>query len=149
VKPRPGSFVTNRIKISPYSIQAKHERLLHVLCAEDYRPLADATKRALEGVGHMVECVEDGQMAFDRVMADLKFFDLIITDHRMPGLSGLELVTKLREADFSGKIIVHTSDLAEEESRAYWDLSVDHILLKPILPSELQAAVCKVTKTLP
>ena len=104
---------------------------LRVLCAEDHEQLAMALKYALEGAGHVVECVEDGQKALERITSDLRFFDVLVTDHQMPRLSGLRLVEQLRDTTFSGKIIVHSSPLSAADANAYHALSVDHILTKP------------------
>jgi len=64
--------------------------------------------------------------------------DLIITDHVMPGMSGAEFVTKLRE--FAPEIpVLVISGMAEAEEE-YKNLGVD-FRLKPLLPDNLLASV--------
>lgn len=95
-------------------------------------------KLACEKVGHSVECVGDGATALQRLAADLNSFDVLVTDHRMPRLTGLGLVSKLRDTEFSGTIIVHSSHLTEAEAEAYRALAVDYLLTKPVsLPTFL------------
>jgi CheY-like chemotaxis protein len=108
---------------------------------DDDQPIALLLQRVLENAGHHAECVGDGRAAFERVVADLDFFDLIVTDHDMPGFRGLRLVEKLREVKFSGRIIVHSSALREEDLHAYRAFAVDHILAKPVQLAEFLDAV--------
>lgn len=99
------------------------------------------TKLVLEREGHYVEHVTDGQQAWDRVQADPVFFDLVITDHQMPRLTGLELVTRLRRAKYRGKIIVHSSSVGAKEEQAYRALGVETFLQKPANLQQLLAAL--------
>lgn len=85
----------------------------------------------LERAGHYVEHVADGQAAWDRIMADPAFFEVVITDHQMPRLTGLQLVQRLRAAGFRGRILVHSSHLTADEEQTYLALDVEAILHKP------------------
>jgi CheY-like chemotaxis protein len=127
---------------------SRPKRRLRVLCADDDQNVALILKYALENEGHHVECLDDGSAALRRVVEDLKFFDLIITDHHMPSLSGLEFVKKLRENKFPGRIIVHSSNLQESTTSAYQALEVDHILRKPVHLAELLQAVHGISRRL-
>jgi two-component system chemotaxis response regulator CheY len=89
--------------------------------------------------GHKVDSVGDGQLALDMLQKDLTAYDVVITDHHMPSLSGLELVGRLRALKFPGKIIVFSSELSTEVDAAYRGHQVDHILPKPVFPSDLRA----------
>lgn len=124
-------------------------KTLRVLCADDHEQLALVVKYAFERVGHHVECVSDGQIALERVMEDLSFFNVLVTDHQMPRLSGLGLVSKLRDTEFSGAIVVHSSHLTEAEAVAYRALAVDHILSKPAPLPILLGVVHRLVITLP
>lgn len=131
-----------RQQIAPRnSSHANQNKPLRILCAEDDKYLALMLKCALEQAGHFVECAEDGQKALQRITSDLKFFDVLVADNQMPVLSGLGLVSKLRDTEFSGAIIVHSSHLSDAEADAYRALAVDHILNKPTeLPTLLGVA---------
>ena len=52
----------------------------------------------------MPEHVRDGLEAWDRLSADIGHFDVLVTDHEMPGLKGGELVELARQAGFAGRI---------------------------------------------
>jgi CheY-like chemotaxis protein len=107
---------------------------LKILCAEDNEQICELLKKALSDAGHEVECVFDGQAAWDRLSADLSAFDILVTDHQMPHLSGLGLVQKLRETVFAGRIIVESGNLTSELEAAFRALRVDRIVQKAAHP---------------
>jgi two-component system, chemotaxis family, chemotaxis protein CheY len=115
-----------------------HKKLLRILYADDMRELRDVARIALSREGHLIETVCDGQEALDRIIADPNAYDLLMTDHHMPNLDGLELVTRVRELPFHGKILIFSSELSPAISDAYNQLKVDRILFKPVFPSELR-----------
>ena len=56
--------------------------------------------------------------------------DLLITDHRMPGMDGVDLVRKARAQGYKNKVLIHALRLLDEEKSAYESLGVDGILWK-------------------
>lgn len=109
-------------------------RPLHILYADDLSQLRDFMGLMLGREGHTVETAEDGAIAYERLGNDLNAFDLLITDHHMPRLNGLDLVRRVRQTAFAGRIIVFSSELSEEVNEQYRQLGVDLILPKPIFP---------------
>src|SRR4051812_17608607 len=89
----------------------KRGKRQRVLFAEDDAHVAAVMKLALERCGHRVEHVEDGKDAIERITAGREAFDLLLTDHEMPTVSGLRLVEQVRGTSFAGRIIVHSSEL--------------------------------------
>ncbi|HWA24407.1 MAG TPA: response regulator [Lacunisphaera sp.] len=112
---------------------------LRVLYADDMRELRQLLEIVLGRDGHRVDSVADGQIALDILSKDLAAYDVVITDHHMPTITGLELVGQLRALKFPGKIIVFSSELSTEVDEGYRRHKVDHILPKPIFPSHLRA----------
>jgi two-component system chemotaxis response regulator CheY len=115
------------------------KRLLRILYADDMRELRDVARIALSREGHLIECVEDGQQALDRITSEPDAYDLLISDHHMPNLDGLELISRVRTLPFAGKILIFSSELSPAVSDSYNALKVDRILFKPVFPSELRA----------
>jgi two-component system chemotaxis response regulator CheY len=118
---------------------ARTRKSLRVLYADDMRELRHLLEIVLGRDGHKVDSVGDGQVALEMVMKNLTAYDVVITDHHMPNLSGLELVGRLRALHYPGKIIVFSSELSTEVDEGYRRHQVDHILPKPIFPSDLRA----------
>ncbi len=128
----------------PPNEPARRGRVLRILYAEDLRDLREVARIALTRDGHSIECVADGVLALERIKAAPNSLDLMITDHHMPKMNGLELVTALGAEPFAGKIIVFSSELSPAIGAAYLQLGVDRILPKPIFPSELRQVLAEV-----
>jgi len=127
---------------TPVTSQAANptpKKSLRVLYADDMRELRQLLEVVLGRDGHKVESVSDGNLALDLLRPDPTAYDVVITDHHMPTVSGLELVAKLRAMDYRGRIIVFSSELSEEVDSTYRHYKVDFILPKPVFPSELRA----------
>lgn len=114
-------------------------RALRILYADDVRELRHLLTVALGRDGHAVTTAPDGRQALELIRAAPEAYDLLITDHHMPVMNGLELVDRVRLLPFSGKIIVFSSELSPEVAAAYRVLQVEYILPKPIFPNTLRA----------
>lgn len=77
-----------------------------------------------------VEEVSDGAEAFPKLMG--KDFDLIITDIRMPGLSGLDIIPGLRNLQPGVSIIAITAFGSEEIQRKALARGAQAYLEKPV-----------------
>ncbi len=124
---------------STTSNPAKPRKSLRVLYADDMRELRQLLEIVLGRDGHKVDSVHDGNLALEMLRKDLGAYDVVITDHHMPTISGLQLVAELRTMKYPGRIIVFSSELSTEVDAAYRRHQVDHILPKPIFPSDLRA----------
>jgi len=112
---------------------------LRVLYADDMRQLRELLVIVLGRDGHTVDTVPNAEDALQKIAEDQGAYDVIITDHHMPGMNGLELVSCIRTRPYTGKIIVFSSELSPLVDIAYRKLNVDHILPKPIFPAQLRA----------
>jgi DNA-binding response OmpR family regulator len=104
---------------------------LNILLAEDERSVAFSICFALKPDGHRIEMVADGEQALAEMRLKPRGFDLLITDHSIPRMNGLELVMRMREAGFRGRILVLSAHLSPENRAAYEALGVDGMLPKP------------------
>ena len=124
-------------------------RPLRILYADDVRELREVVQLVLGREGHRVECMEGATHAWVRLSAHPTEFDLIITDHHMPVMSGLEFVVRLRQLPFHGKIMVFSSELCPDVMAQYEALHVDGILYKPVLPAVLRRTVADLFSAAP
>lgn len=114
---------------------------LRVLCADDNVLVLDMLSKTLQSAGHHVEVATDGRAAVSRVEEDPAYFQLIVTDTRMPQLDGFGVVQQARGAGFEGKIIVFANSLTPEDRQRYAELRVDRVIDKPGKSGELVAAI--------
>ena len=113
-------------------------RPLRILYADDFAELRNFMRILLAKDGHRMETVADGADALARLERNGEAIDLLITDHHMPVMNGLDLVQRVRQSSFSGKIIVFSSELNTAVHDHYRQLGVDLILPKPIFPVTLR-----------
>jgi CheY-like chemotaxis protein len=119
---------------------------LHILTVEDESAVAQLLAVVLGGPAAKVTSAADGWEALMKIGASARPFDVIITDHHMPRVTGLELVRQLRKREFGGKIVVLSAHLTAENVRAYQELKVDLMISKPFDVEELQRALDLLTK---
>ena len=114
---------------------------LRILVVEDEKAVAHMIAMVLGGPASKVATARNGWEALIKIGATAQPFDVVITDHRMPRMTGLQLVRQLRAKNFAGKILVVSGHLSDEDIRAYEELSVDMMMSKPFDFDELQQAM--------
>lgn len=119
-------------------VAPKHRRFLYV---EDFSSLRELFEIVLTGDGHALTCAANGLEALELVVADPFAFDFVMTDHEMPAMDGVELVTALRSMTYRGRIIVLSAVLTPEIETAYAKLRVDCVLAKPVSPLVLRTLI--------
>lgn len=127
----------------PTSFHPPAHRSVRILYAEDVRELRDLARAVFTRDGHKIDCAVDGAEALDRLVADLDAYDLLITDHHMPRMNGIDLVTEVRRLPFRGRIMVFSSELNPAVAEDYRKLGVDRILFKPVYPSFLKQTIAE------
>lgn len=123
---------------------AQPKRTFRILYADDMCELRDLARLSLPRDGHRVECVANGREALEKITHNPGAFDLVITDHHMPEMNGLELVRLLRQRTYPGKVLVFCSELSREVREAYRRLAVDEVLYKPVVPAELRQVLRRI-----
>ena len=118
----------------------KSKRVLYV---DDMRELREVARLALSRVGHKVDSAPDGVDAFEMISAGPGVYDIVISDHHMTGMNGLELVMKLREIQFPGTIAIVSSELNSDVEDEYRKLGIEKILNKPVELAHLRALVAE------
>ena len=83
-------------------------RVYTVLLVDDDTLVSTGTAAMLEDLGHVVLEASSGEQALDLLKADRHRVDLVITDHAMPGMTGLELAHQVKETYPSLAIILAT-----------------------------------------
>jgi DNA-binding response OmpR family regulator len=116
---------------------------LNILLAEDERAVAFSIAFALKCDGHRIQIVSDGGQALASIAAEPDRFALLITDHSMPGMTGVELVQRLRQESFRGKVMVLSAHLSAENRAAYEALAVDAMVSKPFDVHQLRATITR------
>ena len=82
------------------------KRKARILVSDDEEVSRQLLSDFLTDIGYAVETAPDGEVALN--MAREKHFDLLITDIRMPGMSGIELIQSMRQVSPDTCFIVIT-----------------------------------------
>ena len=92
--------------------------------------------------GYYVDAAEDGAVAWDALQRES--YDLLVTDHNMPKVSGIELVKKLRSARMALPVILASGTMPVDELDRHPWLQLAATLHKPFTADELVDTVKKV-----
>lgn len=112
---------------------------MRILIAEDDTTLTDGLAKALRKSGHAVDCVETGTRA-DEVLAAHRY-EAVILDLGLPGLSGLEVLKRLRAREEHVPVLILTAAGSVEQRVQGLDLGADDYMAKPFSLTELEARV--------
>jgi DNA-binding response OmpR family regulator len=119
---------------------------LNILGVDDEFRVAHALAFALSNPERKLTLAFSADEALAKVSERSESFDVMIIDHKMPKMSGIELVRRLRGANFGGRIIVLSAHLTDENRGAYAELNVDMMLSKPFDVYELRDVVDNLSK---
>jgi PAS domain S-box-containing protein len=111
----------------------------HILVVDDEPGVVATCVRTLNRAGYMVEGVGDSNTALDRLNREV--FDLLLTDIRMPGRDGLELLALAKEVDPHLSVVMVTGYGTMDDALRAIRLGAQGFLLKPFDPDELVEAV--------
>jgi two-component system response regulator MprA len=109
-----------------------------VLIADDDRKIIDMLRRTLAYEGYHVVTAADGLEALAQAQAQRP--DVVILDWLMPGLDGIEVARRIRQADPTPILMLTARDTIEDRVQGL-DNGADDYLVKPFAPAELLARV--------
>jgi two-component system response regulator MprA len=111
--------------------------MTRVLIVDDEPAVRAALDRALRLDGYEVELAADGREALDRLVDARQ--DAVVLDVAMPGIDGLEVCRRLREAGDRTPVLMLTARDAVDDRVAGLDAGADDYLVKPFALKELKA----------
>ena len=126
---------------SPDTAQSVAEPALapRILLVEDEPGIVDFLKRGLAAERFVVEAALDGTEGQRRALSES--FDMVVLDLMLPGIGGLEMLARLREAKPELPVIVLTARGEIEDRVAGLDGGAVDYLVKPFSLAELLARV--------
>ena len=119
---------------------------VNILSVDDEFRVAHALAFALSSPARRLTLAFNADQALAKIAEPSEHFDIVIVDHKMPRVSGIELVRRLRTENFAGKIVVLSAHLTAENRHAYADLNVDKMLTKPFDVRELREVIDTLAK---
>ena len=107
-----------------------------ILIVDDEKNIRNTIAQALESLGHSVHVAFDGKDAMMQLEADP--YDLILTDLKMPGIDGIELLRRAVQKYPAIQIAVISAHGTVENAVETMKLGAVDFLQKPFTPQELR-----------
>ncbi len=121
--------------------------MLNMLIVDDERLTREALETLVDwnkfGIDRVTLC-KNGAEAFD-IMLD-EYPDIILTDIKMPGLSGIELIARASAAGMNTVFVILSGYAEFEFAKEAMRYGVRHYLLKPVSQEQLQSVMEEVKK---
>lgn len=118
-----------------------------ILIVDDDRALRHALSTLLEGAGHTLLQAATGQEALDALTGDTP--DLMLLDVGLPGMSGLEVLARVRALAVPPRVVVITADDTPDTLLKAIRGQVNRYVTKPFAPGALVEVVDEVLATPP
>jgi PAS domain S-box-containing protein len=112
-----------------------------ILYLDDDASLVSLTSKLLERANYRVSGFTDAAAALDALRANPENFDLAITDHTMPAISGLQVARLMRAIRPNLRVVLVSGYVTDDLRQRAHDAGVRHVAFKPDNGDELSAIV--------
>ncbi|MDO9256928.1 MAG: sigma-54 dependent transcriptional regulator [Bacteroidales bacterium] len=120
------------------------EKKISILIVDDEESVRESLNLWFTEDGFRVECAENAKQALSILESDV--FDIILTDLKMPGMDGLELLQRIKTLNKDSIIIVMTAFATVDTAvRALKEGAFDYVT-KPFDPDDLSHLIRNATK---
>ena len=113
--------------------------LSRLLIVDDEYDIVQVLKLGLQQNGFLVDTFTNPQEALQSFKSNAESYCLLLSDVRMPGLSGMQLARKVKETNPDVKVVLMTAfEIMDNEfSKVFPSMQVDGFIQKPVRIREL------------
>lgn len=116
-------------------------KLAHILVVDDEGAIRYSISKTLQRVGYQVSAAGSGEEAL--TMLDEGNFDVVLTDIRMPGLTGVELLARIKEKAPDSIVILMTAYASLGTAVESLRLGAHDYLIKPVSSQDIRLSVAR------
>ena len=117
---------------------------IEVLVLDDEPIVCERLKDFLDKKGILTETFTDSKSALDRIKE--KSFDVIVTDLKMEGPTGMDVLLEVKKGGYSSEVIIITGYGPFESLREAETVGVFDYIAKPFVMSDLYSRIKKAAK---
>ncbi len=110
-----------------------------VLVVDDERSMRDFLKILLKKEGHAVTTAENGKTALE--LPDFQAFDVVVSDIRMPGITGIELLERIKEKAPELPVIMITAFASPDDAVLAMKNGAFDYISKPFNVEEIKSVI--------
>ena len=114
---------------------------IHVLRVDDDTSNLRILSRVLRRAGFLVTTAENGLEALDLIQEFPRRFSAVVTDHNMPVMTGLELISELLKMPVRARIILSSATIHESTLALFEHREAIQVVAKPVDTNLLVAAI--------
>ncbi len=115
-----------------------------VLVVDDEEPLVRLATRTLEQLGYVPVGFTSSRDALAAFRADPERFDAVVTDERMPGISGSALIREVRGIRDGIPVVLMSGYVGDAVARQARDAGAEEVLRKPLSARDLATSLARV-----
>ncbi len=123
------------------SAKDQNSTVQRVMLIDDEPSVLESIRQILTEDGYEVVAFEDPKKAYLEISTNR--WDIILTDLKMPGLNGLEILKKAREADNNVCVILFTGHATVETAIEALSMGASDYLIKPVSIDRLHSSLKK------
>lgn len=112
-----------------------------ILVVDDEEIIRESLSFVLKKEGYTVEEAENGNAAYDKILADS--FDIVITDLEMPGMKGIQLIQEIQRLNIQTAVIIITAYGSLDTAISALRNGASDYILKPIEFDEILIKIKK------
>lgn len=112
---------------------------MRILIVEDEIDLCDSIAEGLQIDGYAVDTCYDGTEAYELITTET--YDLVVLDLNLPGMDGMDVLSKVRKQDKSTKILILSARSTVTDKVTGLDSGANDFLAKPFDFEELEARI--------
>ena len=122
--------------------------MLRMLIADDERAIRESICHEIDWAQLGIEVIglcRNGVEAYDMILDEDP--DIVLTDIKMPGLSGLELIARVKQAHLDAEFVILSGYAEFEFAKEAMRWGVRHYLLKPTQPEQILSIMADVRRS--
>ncbi|MBN1532431.1 MAG: response regulator [Spirochaetes bacterium] len=115
-----------------------------ILLIDDERSILNSYAAILENLGYTVTACHDPRQALEKLRANPRGFDVVVTDYAMPRMTGLVIAAEMKKIRSDIRIILSSGFISKEIEDAAQQTGITAILQKPAMMNDLNSTIRKV-----